>query len=152
MVHQIKRQQVLNSDIDILWDFISNPYNLKKITPSYMGFQILTKDLPSKIYPGMMIFYKVKPVMGVPIVWTTEITHMKEKYFFVDEQRMGPYTLWHHEHKLEKKNGSVLMTDIVTYSLPLFWIGSLVNRFYVSKKLKSIFDYRERIMNNLFNT
>jgi ligand-binding SRPBCC domain-containing protein len=99
--YQEKHSQHFNSSLDELWDFISNPYNLKLITPDYMGFDIVSKDLPDKIYEGMIISYKVSPLLGIKTTWVTKITHISDKHYFVDEQGVGPYEIWHHQHFLE---------------------------------------------------
>jgi ligand-binding SRPBCC domain-containing protein len=140
--YQFKQTLKINASLDDVWDFISSPRNLKLITPEYMGFDITTKDLPEKMYPGMMIGYKVKPLLGIPTTWVTEITHVREGQYFVDEQRVGPYTIWHHEHFIEPINGGVLMKDIVSYKPPFGILGSIANRLVIRKKLEEIFEYR----------
>lgn len=113
------KTQKIPATIDRVWDFISSPANLKKITPKYMGFNITSKLLSEKMYPGMIISYKVSPVLGFKMTWVTEITQVKEKQYFVDEQRVGPYSMWHHEQKIDPIEGGVLLTDIVSYKPPL---------------------------------
>ena len=147
---QFKREQIINSDIDTIWDFVSSPKNLKEITPSYMLFQITSDNLDQKMYPGMIILYKVSPVLKIPLSWATEITHVKEKKFFVDEQRLGPYKIWHHEHHFEEIEDGVLMKDIVTYVPPFGLIGSLANSLFIRKKVNHIFDYREKVLERIF--
>ena len=149
-VYQLQEQMELGASLEELWDFISSPINLKKITPDYMGFDIKTFPLPDKIYPGLMISYRVRPVLGIPMNWLTEITHVNEPYFFVDEQRSGPYALWHHEHHLEPTERGVKMRDLVTYRLPAGPLGSLAHRIFVAKQLESIFRYREQAMEKQF--
>ena len=151
MIHQIKRSLLIKNDINTVWGFASNPYNLKKITPDYMNFKILNKELSSKIYEGMIIEYTVSPILKIPLTWVTEITHIKEKMFFVDEQRVGPYKMWHHEHIFEIKKNGVMMTDIITYIAPFYIFGNILNKVFLKKQLNSIFDYREMKMNDLFN-
>tara|TARA_Y100001968_G_C19428280_1_gene755611 strand:+ start:568 stop:1062 length:495 start_codon:yes stop_codon:yes gene_type:complete len=151
MICQLKREQFLNTNIDSIWDFASNPYNLEKITPEYMSFKITTPDLNHKIHPGMMIEYKVSPILGIPINWLTEITHIQDKIFFIDEQRSGPYKLWHHEHFFIKKNNGIIMKDIVTYIPPFSIIGTIANKVFIKKQLNEIFDYREAKIDQLFN-
>ena len=151
MIHQIKRSLLIKNNINTVWGFASNPYNLKKITPDYMNFKILNKELSSKIYEGMIIEYTVSPILKIPLTWVTEITHIKEKMFFVDEQRVGPYKMWHHEHIFEIKKNGVMMTDIITYIAPFYIFGNILNKVFLKKQLNSIFDYREMKMNDLFN-
>lgn len=144
--YQFKREQFIKASIEEIWDFISSPKNLKEITPDSMGFDITTKGLPEKMYPGMIISYKVKPLFGIKTTWVTEITHVEELSYFVDEQRVGPYSIWHHEHILEEKNGGVLMTDIISYKPPFGFLGNLANRILIKGKLKQIFDYRFKVL------
>jgi ligand-binding SRPBCC domain-containing protein len=151
MIYQLKREQFLNAGLDKVWDFASSPYNLKKITPDYMDFSIKSPDLPQKIYPGMIISYSVAPLFKIKMTWVAEITHVVEKKFFVDEQRVGPYIMWHHEHFFEAHKNGVIMRDVITYKLPFGFIGVFIHWLFVKKKLNSIFDYRFQTMNKIFN-
>ena len=148
--YQLHKTQKIPATIDQVWDFISSPANLKKITPEYMGFNITSKLLSEKMYPGMIISYKVSPVMGIKMTWVTEITQVKEKEYFVDEQRVGPYSMWHHEHKIEPIEGGVLMTDIVSYQPPFGFLGSIANSILIKNQLKEIFDYRVTAVEKMF--
>ena len=148
--YQFKREQLINSSISEVWDFISRPQNLKRITPSYMGFDICTPDLPDEAYEGMIIAYTVRPLLGIPTTWVTEITHVEPQKYFVDEQRVGPYKLWHHEHHIEEVKDGVLMKDIVSYSPPLGVLGQLANTLLIRKKLEEIFDYRTKAFEEIF--
>ncbi|QDO94693.1 SRPBCC family protein [Formosa sediminum] len=149
-VYQFKRQQSFKQPIETLWDFISNPKNLKTITPDYMGFDIVTEDLPNLMYEGMIIHYKVSPVLGIKTTWVTEITHVKDTHYFVDEQRVGPYKIWHHQHFLEATREGTLMKDIVTYQPPFSILGDIANSIMIEKKLIEIFEYRTTVLNQLF--
>ncbi len=140
--YQFKATQKIPASKDEVWDFISSPRNLKEITPDHMGFEITSKELPEKMYAGMIISYIVKPLMGIPMKWVTEITQVKTGNYFVDEQRVGPYSIWHHQHFIEPIEGGTLMTDIVSYQPPLGFLGSIMNSLVIGKKLKQIFDYR----------
>jgi ligand-binding SRPBCC domain-containing protein len=140
--YQFNKEQKIKCSIDEIWEFISSPGNLKEITPDYMGFDIMTKNLPDKMYPGMIISYKVSPMLGIKTTWVTEITQVVEKKYFVDEQRVGPYSIWHHQHIIEPIENGVLMTDIVSYSPPLGFLGSIANSLFIKNKLNEIFDYR----------
>ena len=140
-MYQLKKTQFIKTDLKTAWDFFSSPGNLKKITPDYMGFDVKT-ELPEKMYEGLMIEYTVKPLLGIPMNWITEIKTVKELEFFVDEQRKGPYKIWHHEHHFKEVDGGVEMTDIVSYELPLGILGRIMHPFLVQKKLEKIFDFR----------
>jgi len=148
--YQFHKKQLLPATIDEIWDFISSPRNLKEITPDYMGFDIISADLPEKMYPGMIISYKVKPLAGIPFTWVTEITEVSEKKFFVDQQRIGPYAFWHHQHFIEPQGNDVLMTDIVSYKPPMGFLGSIANSVIISRKIREIFDFRESVLINRF--
>ena len=148
--YQLHKTQKVPAGLDEIWDFISSPENLKKITPEYMGFDITSRQLQHKMYPGMIISYKVSPVFGIKMTWVTEITQVKEKEYFVDEQRIGPYAMWHHEHKIEAIEGGVLMTDIVSYQPPFGFIGAFANLILIKKQLEEIFDYRTEAMERIF--
>ena len=148
-IYTLKRKQRLPISLDEAWSFLSNPKNLKVITPDYMGFKTLSGD-DKPMYPGQIIQYKVTPVMGIPVKWVTEITHVKENEYFVDEQRFGPYAMWHHKHFLKPIDGGVEMEDIVDYKLPLGILGQLFHPFLVKPKLNEIFDFRRQKLIDLF--
>lgn len=149
--YQLKREQIISASLDEIWDFISSPANLKKITPEYMGFNITSELLSDKMYEGMIISYKVSPLFGIKTDWVSELTHIREKEFFIDEQRVGPYKLWHHQHILNPVKDGTLMTDIVTYQPPFGFLGALANNIIIYKKLNEIFDYRKNAIDALFN-
>ena len=114
-----------------------------------MGFDIKV-DLPNKMYEGLMIEYTVKPLLNIPMSWITEIKYVHDKKFFVDEQRKGPYKIWHHEHHFKEVEGGVEMTDLVSYEIPFGFLGRLAHPLLVKKKLKEIFDYRFKRVKELF--
>ena len=149
-VHQIKTKLKLQIDIATAWAYFSSPRNLKDITPAKMGFEILSNSDSEKMYPGQIITYNVKPILGIPLFWMTEITHVKDYEFFVDEQRFGPYTMWHHQHHFKKIEGGVEMTDIVHYKLPLGFLGDFAHWLFVRKELQGIFEYRTRVLKERF--
>ena len=150
MIYQLKQEQQLAIDIDTAWEFFSSPGNLADITPDHMGFVILGDD-PAPMYVGQIIQYTVKPMLNLSFRWVTEITHVRRPHFFVDEQRKGPYKLWHHQHFLIENEDGVLMKDLVTYEPPLGFIGRFANRLFIEKQLKEIFSYRKNYLNELFN-
>lgn len=149
--YQFYKTQIVNGSIEEVWDFISSPINLKEITPDYMGFEITSKNLSEKMYPGMIISYTVKPILGIKMIWVTEITHIEEMRYFVDEQRRGPYSMWHHQHFIEPTDKGVLMTDIVSYSPPFGSLGVLANSLFINKLLNTIFNYREKTLEKRFS-
>lgn len=144
--YQFKKTQKINANVDEVWDFLSSPKNLKDITPESMGFEIISKDLPDIMQPGMLIAYHVKPIMGIKTKWVTEITQVREKEYFIDEQRVGPYTLWHHQHFIEVIKNGVLMTDIVSYKPPLSLLGNIANGLFIKNKLNQIFEFRQEAL------
>ncbi len=148
--YQFQRNQLIPSTIDEIWQFISAPSNLKKITPDYMGFDITSKDVPDKMYAGMVISYSVRPLLNIKTTWVTEISQVNKNKYFVDEQRIGPYSLWHHQHFIESVKDGVLMTDIVSYKPPFGIIGAIANTLIIRKKLNEIFDYRTKAIEKKF--
>lgn len=133
------------------WDFFSSPLNLAKITPAEMAFTVTSALKPEqKMYAGMIITYKVSPMLGIKLNWMTEITHVEEEKYFIDEQRFGPYNFWHHQHHFKAVDGGVLMQDILTYGLPLGIFGRAANSLFVAEKLQQIFSFREKKVIELF--
>ena len=148
-IYTLHTKQKLPITMEKAWGFLSEPRNLKTITPEYMGFEILSgADRPC--YPGQIIQYIVTPVLGIKTKWVTEITHVKEGEYFVDEQRFGPYALWHHKHFIKEIPGGTEMEDIVDYKVPMGILGQLVHPILVKPKLKEIFEYREKKLIELF--
>lgn len=148
-LYQIKTQQKLPISIEKAWDFFSNPKNLKKITPEEMSFEIIS-GAEKSIYPGQIIQYNVSPIFGIKLRWVTEITHVIDNKYFVDEQRFGPYSLWHHKHFFNEIKGGILMEDVVDYKIPLGWLGQLAHFIFVKNRLKKIFKFRENMLVKLF--
>ncbi|MFN0174694.1 MAG: SRPBCC family protein [Saprospiraceae bacterium] len=151
-VHSLKSVQRLPISLESAWEFFSNPMNLKEITPAKMGFHV-TSDAEfstRKMYAGQVITYTVTPILGIPLFWMTEITHVQKGQFFVDEQRVGPYSLWHHQHHFKAIPGGVEMTDLVHYRVPLGWLGDFANWLFVRRQLEGIFDFRTKKLSELF--
>ncbi|MEI7964664.1 MAG: SRPBCC family protein [Chitinophagaceae bacterium] len=149
-VYSLSTVQAIPISMEKAWDFFSSPANLQQITPSSLGFSIISKFHGDKMYAGQVIEYKVRPVMGIPLYWMTEITHVSEGKYFVDEQRFGPYSLWHHQHHFRVVEGGVEMTDIVHYKLPFWFLGDIANSLLVKRQLKGIFDFRFKKVESLF--
>jgi ligand-binding SRPBCC domain-containing protein len=150
--YTLRRETFLPTTLDKAWDFFTSPLNLAKITPKEMNF-IVTSDFKegTKVYAGMIITYKVSPLPGIKMNWMTEITQVKEKEYFIDEQRFGPYALWHHQHHFKEADGGILMTDMVNYAIGYGFIGRIANNLFVKKKLDEVFDYREEVIQQIFN-
>ncbi len=148
--YQLVKKQDIPAPVEEIWDFISSPKNLREITPDYLGFDIVSKNLPEKMYPGMIIIYKVRPLPGIAVTWVTEITQIVDRKFFVDEQRIGPYAMWHHQHIIEPSENGVVMTDIVSYKPPLGFLGRLANMIFIRRQLEKIFSYRESVLKMKF--
>jgi len=150
-IYRLQRFQRLPISVEQAWEFFSNPKNLKTITPDYMGFNILSgADRP--MFAGQIIQYIVTPILGIKTKWVTEITHVVPKSYFVDEQRFGPYALWHHKHFIKEIEGGIEMEDIIDYKLPFGLLGRLVHPFLVKPKLEEIFNYRKEKLEELFGT
>lgn len=150
-VYTLERVQQLPISLEEAWTFFSAPANLKVITPPEMGFDILSGERWVKeMYPGQIIAYTVRPLWNIPMHWMTEITHVREKEYFIDEQRSGPYVLWHHQHHFRAVSGGVEMTDLLHYKLPLGWLGDLTHALFVKKRIEEIFNYRREVLEKRF--
>ncbi|SKB84134.1 SRPBCC family protein [Dyadobacter psychrophilus] len=145
-------KQNLPISLDEAWSFFSNPGNLKEITPAKMGFVVTSSYHGEKMYAGQIIRYIVKPVLGIPLKWCTEITHVADKQYFVDEQRFGPYAFWHHQHHFTEIPGGVMMEDILNYKVPFGFLGGWVNALFVRNEVNQIFEYRRKILTERFGT
>ena len=150
-VYTLKRVQLLPISPDAAWDFFSSPSNLGAITPAYLKFNVTSDpEFLSKMYAGQIITYTVRPLLDIPLFWMTEIKHVQPGVFFVDEQRVGPYAIWHHQHHFKAVPGGVEMTDLVHYKLPLGPLGALARWLFVGRQLEGIFDFRRDKLEQLF--
>lgn len=150
---QVKRKewkQFIPRPLDEVWHFFSRPENLNAITPDDMQFEILTDLEGVEMYQGMLIKYKVSPIPGIKMNWVTEITHVRDRQYFIDEQRFGPYALWHHQHHFEEMDGGVMMTDILHYKVPFGPIGNIADAIFVNNKIEQIFKYRVQAVERIF--
>ncbi len=144
------RKQHLPISLHHAWEFFSDPRNLATITPPYMGFDITSDCINNKAYAGMIITYRVKPLFNVPLRWITEITHFEAPHFFVDNQKSGPFKIWHHQYIFEETPTGIKMTDIVHFSFGFGWLGRLIENLIVEKRVNEIFDYRFRKLEEIF--
>ncbi len=151
MIHKLERRQIVNASLNECWAFFSNPSNLARITPASLDFRIVS-DLPEEIYAGLTIEYRVRPLLGLSMTWLTEITHVVRPLYFVDEQRVGPYAIWHHEHHFRGLNdGRVEMHDRVTYRLPFSPLSEVMHPLLVQPQLAKIFDFRVEAVERIFD-
>ena len=148
-IFKIHTKQKLPITIEEGWGFLSNPKNLSCITPNYMKFKITDCDF-KPLYQGQIIQYTVRPLLNIPLKWVTEITHVVNENYFVDEQRFGPYSLWHHKHFLREIDGGIEMEDIIHYKIPLGFIGEFLNFLFIKNQLKEIFEYRKNKLIEIF--
>lgn len=149
-VYNKKTVQQLPISITDAWNFFSSPANLAQLTPTNLGFKIISLHHGEVMYPGQIIEYIVKPVLGIPLYWMTEITHVEYQKYFIDEQRYGPYDLWHHQHHFKENGAGVEMTDIIHYKLPFWFLGDIANTLFVKDELNKIFEYRYKKTEELF--
>ena len=149
-IHKLQREQIIATDLNTAWEFIRRPQNLNRITPDDMTFEIIS-DVPEEMYNGLIIEYRI----GIPLIgkqpWLSEIKHVKDHHSFVDEQRIGPYSLWYHYHEISEHKNGVRFVDMVHYSLPFGLIGSIAHSVYVKRQLNYIFGYREKAMPEVFS-
>ena len=149
-IYQLRQEQHLPISLDHAWDFFSSPENLEQLTPEDMKFKILSDVAGVKAYPGQIINYKINLFPLIWIRWTTEICQCVHEKYFADEQRFGPYALWHHKHFIKPIEGGIEMEDIIDYKIPFGILGQCVHPFLVKPKLKEIFEYREQKLIELF--
>lgn len=149
-MRKLIQEQILPISLEEAWNFFATPKNLNEITPLDMVFEI-TSALPEKMYEGLIITYKLKPMFNISIDWCTEITHIKEMEYFVDEQRKGPYNIWHHEHHFEAVENGVLMRDILYYDIGKSIFGWLAGELFVHKKVEDIFSFRKKMLETYFS-
>ena len=148
-IYTLEAHQELKITLGQAWKFFSSPKNLIKITPPEMAL-IPKSAIPEKMYRGSFIKYTVKPILGIPLTWVTEISEIQEGYYFIDEQRLGPFKIWHHEHHFKVIDGGVEMRDELWYALPFGFLGNLVNSLFVKRKIQRIFEYRRVKLIELF--
>lgn len=149
--YRIEFTQKLPVDLNTAWDFFSSPINLAEITPPDMTFDVTSPNMDrTKMYPGLIITYKVSPLLGIKLNWVTEITHVADQAYFIDEQRFGPFAFWHHQHHFEEIEGGTLMHDILHYSIGWGPIGAIANAVMVNKKINEIFKFRHQKVESLF--
>lgn len=150
-MYQLKRTQFVKTDLQTCWNYFSAPANLHVITPDYIDFRVHT-PVPESMYEGLIIRYTIRPILGIPLSWISEIKTIKDHSYFIDEQRRGPYGMWHHEHHFKEVEGGVEMTDLISYCMPFGFIGRFFHWLFVRKQLESIFDYRNHKVDELFNS
>lgn len=151
-IYTLEASQELNIPLEKAWDYFSSPENLSNITPPQMGFHITSK-VDKKAHQGQIITYKVSLIPFIKTNWVTEITAVKEQEFFIDEQRFGPYSMWHHEHFFESlPNGKTLMKDKISYKIPFGFLGAIAQPLFVKKQLQTIFEYREKVLDTIFKS
>ena len=146
---RLEQEQFLPITLEQAWNFFATPKNLNEVTPDDLVFEIISK-VPDKIYQGLIITYKIKPFLNIPINWCTEITHIKDMHFFVDEQRKGPYNIWHHEHHFKAVEGGTLMTDILHYDIGKSIFGWIAGKLFVDKQVENIFLFRYKALEKYF--
>ena len=148
-IHHLTRKQFVPISLEEAWPFFSTPRNLEAITPGFLNFRI-TSAVPEEIYSGLIITYQIAAVAGVPMTWVTEIKHVVPLHRFVDEQRIGPFRFWFHEHRFDAVPGGIEMTDIVHYVMPWSWLGELVHAVFIRRRLYAIFDFRRAYITKLW--
>lgn len=149
-MQQLIQEQFLPISINKVWNFFSSPKNLNSVTPDSLNFNIIS-EIPEKMYEGLIIIYKIKPMLNISVNWVTEITNINEPYYFVDEQRKGPYKIWHHEHHFKETEGGVIMKDILYYDIGKSIFGWVAGKLFVNNKVKEIFEFRYKALENYFN-
>ncbi len=149
-VYRLHRRQHLPISLEQAWPFFSSPRNLEAITPAFLNFEI-TSELPERVYSGLIITYRIAAVAGIPMTWVTEVKDVEPLRRFVDEQRLGPFRFWHHEHVFrEAPGGGIVMEDTVHYVMPWGWLGQAVHALFIGARLREIFDFRRECVAGLW--
>jgi ligand-binding SRPBCC domain-containing protein len=148
-LYRLELRQLLPISLETAWAFFSDPHNLQQLTPVWLDFRI-TDTIPGKMYPGMIISYRLRPFFQLPTTWITEITHVNEPYFFVDEMRVGPYRFWYHQHRFIETTTGIEMLDTVHYAIKYGWLGQILHNMVIRSKLNDIFDYRQTALETIF--
>ena len=151
-MHQLKKIQDIPISINKAWEFFSEPENLAKINPSNMNFNILLRSDAGEMYPGMIITYKVSPLFNLKVNWVTEISQIKEHKYFIDNQIQGPYKIWHHEHHFKEIENGTEMRDVLFYEVKFGFIGQILHKLFIKKRIEEIFNYREVKIKELFSS
>lgn len=149
-IYKLEVSQKLNTSLEHAWNFFLNPDNISKITPSEMEFTINSVQ-SGQLHIGQIFTYKISIIPGFRTNWVIEITDMQEKKYFVNEQRTGPYKMWHHEHIFEEINDGVLLTDRVSYQLRCSIFGQLLHYIHIKNYLKEVFEFREKTLDIIFS-
>jgi ligand-binding SRPBCC domain-containing protein len=150
-IYTVIRKQFLPINLEQAWSFFTSPKNLARITPPTIAFKILyISGSENETYAGQIIRYKISIIPGIRVNWMTEITHLNRPHNFIDEQRFGPYALWHHQHNFREVDGGIEMTDELNYAIPFGIIGRLVHWIFVRKRVSDIFDHRASVLDKLF--
>lgn len=150
-IYRLYNQQFVPISKEAAWRFFSTPQNLQKITPDELDFSITSPD-EGKVYLGQIITYTIRLNKVFKMNWVTEITSLIHENCFVDEQRFGPYKMWHHRHTFEEVDGGVLITDVVHFKIPFSLIAPLAYRLFVKQNLKRIFSYRTEKLEELIGS
>jgi ligand-binding SRPBCC domain-containing protein len=149
MIHTLRREQLIPAAVGAVWDFFATPKNLDLLTPP--GLKFFTPAPPEgRMYAGQLIAHRIRIFPGYWARWLTEIRQVREREYFVDEQRVGPYKFWYHEHHFRAAPGGTLMTDQITYQVCYGPLGWLVNELWIKRALRKIFDYRRGAIERAF--
>lgn len=149
-VHHLSRSQFIPISLEEAWPFFSTPRNLESLTPGFLHFRILS-EVPDEIYSGLIISYKIAALLSIPMTWVTEIKHVVPLRQFVDEQRLGPFRFWFHEHRFTPVEGGIVMDDLVTYVMPMGVLGEIAHRLLIKRRLETIFDFRRTTITGLWS-
>ena len=155
MAKKIHWESDLKVDLNTIWEFFSNPENLNRLTPEEVDFKIDFISYPGKMYPGMMVKYKIAPFpfKWISFTWVAEIKQVQSHEYFIDEQRFGPFAFWYHEHRFEKlPNEKVKIIDLLVYKLPFGFVGRLVDQLIIGKIINRIFSERKKLLEKIFTS
>lgn len=145
--HVFQTEMMAPLPIKDAFSVFENPYNLARITPPWLNFKILTKDLQMR--KGANIDYEFR-WLGIPLRWKTVITEYDPPHLFVDEMVKGPYSVWRHRHTFREVAQGTAVADRVEYALPFGIFGSIAHAIKVREQVKEIFAFRQQALAQLF--
>ena len=149
-VYSLYSRQRIPKPVEEVWQFFSDAKNLLQVTPPHLNLKVTNEVYGETVYAGQVMTYTVRPLLGIPLEWMTEIIQVEPLKYFIDEQRKGPYKLWHHQHHFKAIDGGTEMIDLVHYRVPFGLVGNMANALIVKKELEKIFSYRYQKIIELF--
>lgn len=139
---QITVSTEVGAPIGVVFAFHLDPRNAARISPR--GTKVVSVEAPEQVRQGDEVRLAVRQFPS-PFVqrWRVRIERVDEPVAVVDVALDGPFPVWRHEHLLAVAGeGRTLLTDHITYELPLGALGRLADRLVVRRVLIRTFHAR----------